>query len=201
MEPAVLPGDYLILDKTGYSPGWIAFRTPDRGDVVAFTLEGKEGGAPGDGAMILKRCVAAPGDSIAYADGTIVVNGAAVVSGVGDPGGFFTDGAARRVPRRGDTIALDSAHCSLWRDFIMKEGHTLEYAPRGAMRLDGAPAETYTVERDYIFVMGDNHAISLDSRTWGFIPARDVVGEALMIYWSLADGGGVNWNRIGAIIR
>ncbi|HLF13765.1 MAG TPA: S26 family signal peptidase, partial [Bacteroidota bacterium] len=28
MEPAVLPGDFLVLDKTGYAPAALAFRTP-----------------------------------------------------------------------------------------------------------------------------------------------------------------------------
>jgi signal peptidase I len=202
MERAVLPGDYLILDKTGYAPGWFAFRTPDRGDVVAFTLPGgMEGTADEEGAMILKRCIATAGDSIAWRDGEITVNGAAAVSGIADPGAFFRNGGGGRVPRKGDTIPLDSAHCSLWRDFIVREGHTLDYAPGGGMALDGAPAGAYAVECDYIFVLGDNHAISLDSRSWGFIPARDVVGKAFLIYWSVGDDGSVNWGRIGTSIR
>lgn len=202
MENAVLPGDYLILDKTGYAPGWLAFRTPARGDVVAFTLPGGlEGGADPGGAMILKRCVATAGDLVSYRDGEILVNGEPAVTGVSDPGEFFRDGAPRRVPRRGDIVPLDSAHCPLWREFILREGHTLEYAPGGGMTLDGRPAESYTVGGDYIFVMGDNHPVSLDSRTWGFIPARGVVGKAAFIYWSVAGTGGVNWGRIGTIIR
>ena len=203
MESAVLPGDYLILDKTGYTPGWLAFREPGRGEVVAFTLRGgMEGTADGEeGPVILKRCVAAAGDTIAYRDGRIVVNGAAAASGVTEPGGFFRDDAPVRVPRRGDTVTLDSANCPRWRDFIAREGHTLEYAPGRQTTLDGAPAESYTVERDYIFVLGDNHPISLDSRVWGFIPAADVVGKAILIYWSVADGGSVNWGRIGAVVR
>ena len=201
MEPAVLPGDFLVLDKTGYAPAALAFRTPGRGEVVAFTLPGGDGGsADAAGSLILKRCVATAVDMVAFRGGGLLVNGRATVPGIADRGPFFADDLPRPVPRKGDSIPLDSAHCALWRDFIVREGHSLGYAETGGMVLDGAPADSYTVEQDYIFVMGDNHGVSLDSRTWGFIPSDRVVGTALMIYWSLGDGGGVRWDRIGTLV-
>ncbi len=202
MSETILPGDALLLDKTGYSPPALAFRTPSRGEIVAFTLpEGREGTGGADagrppGALILKRCVAAPGDLIGFSAGTITVNGSAAVTGVADGGPFLREGDVRRVPRRGDAIPLDSARCALWRDFIEAEGHALSYSPGGGMALNGAPSDTFYVTDDYFFAMGDNHAVSLDSRTWGFIPADRVVGKAVMIYWSRDDTGGVRWNRI-----
>lgn len=35
-----------------------------------------------------------------------------------------------------------------------------------------------------LFVMGDNRDNSSDSRDWGFVPVRNVIGEPLMVYWS-----------------
>jgi len=35
-----------------------------------------------------------------------------------------------------------------------------------------------------LFVMGDNRDNSSDSREWGFVPAENVIGEPLLVYWS-----------------
>ena len=77
--------------------------------------------------------------------------------------------------------------------------------------IDGAPSVQYTVERDYLFMMGDNRDNSLDSRFWGFVPEDNVVGKAMFVYWSwdtaipLTNIGdkfsAIRWSRIGTLIR
>jgi signal peptidase I len=41
----------------------------------------------------------------------------------------------------------------------------------------------WEVPPDAIFVMGDNRNDSVDSRAWGFVPLKDVIGKALVVYW------------------
>ena len=36
------------------------------------------------------------------------------------------------------------------------------------------------------FAMGDNRTNSMDSRYWGFVPRRNIIGRPLFVYWSIA---------------
>jgi len=39
------------------------------------------------------------------------------------------------------------------------------------------------VPKDNYFVLGDNSASSQDSRYWGFVPKKNMLGKAMLIYW------------------
>lgn len=49
--------------------------------------------------------------------------------------------------------------------------------------------KTITVPNDSYFVIGDNRLESSDSREWGFVPFKSIVGKSFFSYWPL--------NRIG----
>ncbi len=62
-----------------------------------------------------------------------------------------------------------------------------------------------TVPKGHYFVLGDNRDNSMDSRYWGFVPKSNILGKALIIYWSW-NGKAENifqkirWLRIGKIL-
>jgi signal peptidase I len=210
-----------------------AFKQVRRGDVIVFEFPGdREKLSDPESVNYVKRCIGLPGDTIRMLAERVFVNGrelllpphAKVIEGgygmgwreetdLFPPGSKFTldNYGPLVVPKRGDRIELNSGTFERWKSLIEKEGHSAEVTRDGTVLIDGAPAANYSIERNYYFVLGDNRDNSLDSRYWGFVPDGNLIGEALIIYWSwdteLAGNGlwdrfkMIRWKRIGSLIR
>ena len=59
-----------------------------------------------------------------------------------------------------------------------------------------APERQLVVPPGRVFVLGDNRAASVDSRMFGTVPMRDVVGKARQVWLSIGPQG-VRWDRLG----
>lgn len=112
---------------------------------------------------------------------------------------------ALRLPKRGDVVVFVYPE-DRKKDFIKRlvglPGETIEikggsiyindkaatepifnqiyYYNRGEFASEG---QKITVPNDSYFVLGDNSVSSKDSRYWGFVPKKDLLGKALVVYW------------------
>jgi signal peptidase I len=183
MIPTLLVGDHLLVNKFIYR-----FRMPRRGEIVVFKF-------PQDRETdFIKRVLALPGEEVALNEGRLYINGVQVedkhatyVSG--NSPGRERNFKPFRVPRKGDVIRLDGEHSDLYHRLVANEGN------RGS-------TGDYEVKNDYIFMMGDNRDNSYDSRYWGPVNIEDVVGKAMILYWSFGDRFyRIRWTRIGDLIH
>lgn len=49
----------------------------------------------------------------------------------------------------------------------------------------GGEGSTITVPPGCFYALGDNSANSRDSRYWGFVPRKNLIGKAIFLYWPL----------------
>jgi signal peptidase I len=81
---------------------------------------------------------------------------------------------------------------------VMEESYT-KYIRGGSVLSNFGPRK---VPKGYVFVMGDNRDNSSDSREWGMLDRKHIMGKALFIYFSVQkEWPWVRFSRIGDIIR
>ncbi|MCX8011041.1 MAG: signal peptidase I [Ignavibacteria bacterium] len=209
------------------------FKKVKRGDIVVFEYPGdRDKLKPDEIVNYIKRCVGLPGDTIFIKDKVLYVNGQMFerppkmkfINPSINPRGFpnfriFPKGSEFNednygplvVPKKGDVIQLSTENIEQWRTIIDREhGRRVVKIENGKVVIDGKPVTSYTLKKDYYFMMGDNRDDSADSRFWGFVPDDLIIGEALIVYWSWDPNipwgdffnllGSVRLNRIAKLI-
>ena len=86
-------------------------------------------------------------------------------------------------------------------DQLQKEPYTQTLDPSITDEVPRDNFETVVPPHSY-FVMRDNRDDSYDSRFWGFVKSRKIVGRAVLIYWSWnKERDSIRLSRLGKIIH
>jgi len=208
-----------------------AIKEPQHGDIVVFVYPGNRDELQSDEVTYyIKRCVGTPGDVVEVRNKILYVNGEKFPTWSGmqfinpvqiPKDRYYPDMFPRNlhwnpdnygplhIPKKGDVIPMSAENFAQWSIFIEREGHVPSLR-NSVVYVDNSPAVSYTVERNYYFMMGDNRDNSEDSRYWGFVPEDNIVGQPMFLYWSWdADKplgifdklASIRWSRIGKSIQ
>ena len=187
MIPSLAVGDKIFVNKLAYGLRvplltWrlAQWSEPKRGEVVVFIY-------PLDpGENFVKRVVGLAGDLVELRDGFLYINGEA-------------------VPRRllGQRTLWDKTRQNHWYEssyqVFEEQQDELSYlvlSDPKRMQLSFPPTR---VPKDHLFVLGDNRDNSSDSREWGMVPTRNLVGRSMFIWWSY--GPRINSERFFRWVR
>jgi signal peptidase I len=104
------------------------------------------------------------------------------------------------IPKRGSKVTLDLKTLPLYKKIITEyEGNTLATEGNDIL-INGIKTNSYTFQKDYYWMMGDNRHNSLDARYFGFTPDDHIVGKPIFIWMSWdTHGKGINkirWDRL-----
>jgi signal peptidase I len=192
MLPTLEAGDLILVNKYHFglrlpvlNQKLVDINQPKRGDVVVFRY-------PLDTRVdYIKRVVGVPGDQVTWRAQVLAINGQAVP--VKADGQYLDMQTKRMLPQSQETLGATEHR-------ILVDTTRASFVQRMADYSGPQDACTYSAEGisckvppGHYFVMGDNRDNSQDSRFWGFVPDKNLVGRAFFV-WMNFD----NLKRIGS---
>ena len=164
MRPNLLEGDVVFVNRLAFdlkvplTDVIVAHLSePRRGDVVTFT-------SPADGAHLIKRIMAVPGDVVEMRGDRLTINGVAADYAPIDAVNEEARGALRTTLRMNETVGT--------------QRHRVQVMPALAARRDFA---AMTIPPQRYLMLGDNRDNSADSRFIGLVPRALLIGRAVRV--------------------
>ena len=193
MVPTLLVGDLILVNKFTYgirlpviNQKIVQINNPQRGDVMVFKY-------PKDMSQdYIKRVVGVPGDKITYENKRLSVNGVEVKytqldDYLNDERLVYNKQYEENLTGVSHRILNDDSKSTYTREAVDPFPHS----ENCTYRYEGF---TCVVPEGNYFMMGDNRDNSLDSRYWGFVPDKNIVGKAFFVWMNLG-----SLRRIGSI--
>lgn len=193
MIPTLRVGDLILVNKFSYGVRLPIVHTkvipngaPQRGDVVVFRYP------PDERVDYIKRVIGVPGDVVLYENKRLIVNDVPVPVRPLEP--FFDEG---RISLQFEERHGGKTYRTLNDDDHMPMGVFPQLrGPDGCMP-SGAGLRCVVPAGHYL-MMGDNRDNSSDSRVWGFVPERNLVGRAFFVWFNASEVFSGKFDRLGS---
>jgi signal peptidase I len=191
MIPTLMIGDLILVNKFHYGVRLPVINQkitegtpPARGDVMVFRYP------PRPSQDYIKRVVGIPGDEVAYLNKKLTINGKPL-SKTSMPD--FFDDDAMHYSKQFEEVLGDKTHRLLNEEMqpaFVSGASDFEFKQNCNYSIEGVVCK---VPAGHYFMMGDNRDNSLDSRYWGFVPDKNIVGKAFYVWMNFG-----NLKRIGS---
>jgi signal peptidase I len=193
MVPTLLVGDLILVNKFTYgvrlpilNKKIIDVNDPQRGDVMVFKF-------PNDMSQdYIKRVIGVPGDKIVYENKRLTVNGK--VYSYAQMDDYLSDESLGYFKQYVETMPEKQHRILNREDQPSVNVLGVENFPHREACEFSQDKFSCTVPEGNYFMMGDNRDNSQDSRYWGFVPNKNIVGKAFVVWMNLG-----NPKRIGGI--
>ena len=190
MIPTLLIGALILVNKFTYGVRLPVIHTkitegnaPQRGDVMVFRYP------PQPSLDYIKRVIGVPGDEVAYLNKRLTINGKEVpTKAVPD---FFDESQVRYFKQFEEELGAKPHRVlnNTEAPAFVQGASNFEYRQNCTYSVEGVVCK---VPEGHYFMMGDNRDNSLDSRYWGFVPDKNIVGKAFFVWMNFG-----NLGRIG----
>jgi signal peptidase I len=191
MIPTLLVGDLILVNKFTYGLRLPVLNTrltegtpPKRGDVMVFRYP------PKPSLDYIKRVIGVPGDEVAYLNKKLTINGKPVPDARQSD---YFDRDAMRYFKQFEEQLGEKKHRLLNDDERPAFVPGVEEFPFKQNCRYSVEGVVCKVPEGHYFMMGDNRDNSLDSRYWGFVPDKNIVGKAFLIWMNFGD-----FKRVGS---